>query len=45
MEKLSLAAEDDKDGIIGGIPLLFDTAGAGDGTDVTVMVNGFCAGP
>lgn len=28
-----------------GIALLFDEDGAGLGTDVTVIVNGFCVGP
>lgn len=40
--KLSLAAAtEDKVGKAGGIALPFDVAGEGDGTDVTVIVNGF----
>lgn len=41
MEKLSL--EVDVDGRIGRL-LLRDVDGAGEGTDVTVIVNGFCNG-
>lgn len=43
--KLSLAADDDDDDnedMFCGKALLFDVAGLGFGTDVTVMVKGFC---
>lgn len=42
--KLSLAMDDDNGGTTDGRTLLLDVAGAGDGTDVTVIVNGFCVG-